>query len=262
MSQEMNNRSENNFHLNYIYRYLTINYKTASKRSNIAECIEECKNRVECRDILYNYADQTCLTNDHLIGTNKKNVQNNDNWIMLSKNRPSFNTAEFKFTLIGRNKQLTKEHDQYITSTQTFPTSDQDGLNKCLALCIEKDNKDDTCNLAQVERTSDSIKCKLYNIDLFNQTVNSDDILYSDLYLLTLITNYTQSDLDEMPIMTEEDAANCEIDKESILLDWLYLDSNNQTSSGDESHHRSKRGFWSSVGNFFKGNLTFTSTFK
>lgn len=223
-----------------------------STQNNISTCIEECKNQDKCRDVLYNYADQTCLTNNDLIGTNQRSVKNTDKWLMLSKNRPSFNKPEFKFTLLGRNKVLSKEHDQFVTLTQTFPKSD-DGLNKCLSLCLEKDNKSDTCNLAQVERSSDSIKCKLYNIELFNQTVNSEDILFSNLYLITLNKNFNQDELDEMPLMSEEDAISCEMDKESILLDLINLSANNQTS---DVHHRSKRGFWSSVGNFFKGNKT------
>lgn len=215
------------------------------------DCIEECKERDECRDILYNYADRTCLTNDDLIGTNRKDVKQNDKWIMLSKNRPSFNQPEFKFTLIGRNKQLAVEHNQFITLTQTFPKNDPNGLNKCLKLCLENDNNSDTCNLVQVERSTNFIRCKLYNIDLFNQTINSDDILFSNLYLITLNKNFNQYDLDQMPIMSDEDAKYCEIDKESILLEMLYLNSNNQSTA---LQTRFKRSIWSKIGNFFKGD--------
>lgn len=169
---------------------------------------------------------------------------------MLSKNRPRFNTPEFKFTLIGRNKRLSIEHNEFISLEKTFPGNVSNGLSKCLTLCLEHDNNTDTCNLAQVERSNNSIKCKLYNIDLFNRTINSDDILFSNLYLVTLNKNFDQNDLNQMPIMSEEDAYDCEIDKESILLDMLYLTSINGST---DVHRRSKRGFWDSVGSFFKG---------
>lgn len=212
-----------------------------------------CKSRDACKDVLYNYADKTCLTNGDFIGTNQKIVVNNDKWIMFSKNRPSFDRLEFKFTLIGRNKRLEIEHDKFITLTQSFPKSVLDGRDKCFSLCLERDNNNDTCNLIQIERSSDSINCKLYNIDLDNQTINSDDILFSNLYLVTLNKNFSQVDLDQMPIMSEEDAMHCEMDKESILLDLFYFNTTTNQSSSDQ-HSRSKRSILSSIGNFFKGN--------
>lgn len=224
---------------------------------NMIGCLEECrKQQDKCKDILYNFSDRTCLINANFIGTNPRNVQNNDKWIMLSKNRPSFNRSEFKFALIGRNKQLAQEHEQLITLTQTFPkSSDNDGLNECLSLCLEHNNVSNTCNLVQVERSIDSIECKLYQINLLNQTINSEDVLFSNLYLVTLNRNFDQNELDQMPEMDAEDALNCELDKESILLELLYLKANNQSTK--YLQRRYKRGWaedaWNGVSNWFSG---------
>lgn len=219
-------------------------------------CFKECLERHErCNDILYNVADQACLINNNFIGTNQRHVQNSDKWVMLSKNRPNFNQSEFKFTLIGRNKQLAHEHDQLITLAQTFPKSDNNGPDKCLTLCLEYNNNSNACNLIQVERSPDSIKCKLYQFNALNQTINSQDVLFSNLYLVALNRNFDQNDLDEMPVMDLDDALNCELDKESILLGLLYLKSNNQSTK--YLHRRYKRDWfddaWNGVTKFFNG---------
>lgn len=214
--------------------------------------MERCKENEQCRDVLYNYADQTCLTNDLWIGPNRLRVTDKDKWVMLSKNRPAFNQPEFKFTVIGRNKRLAVKHDQYITSKQTLSSDDQHGYKTCLMSCLKKD-RNDLCNLVQVERTPKSINCKFYSINLFNETINSDDVLFSDLYLFTSNQTFSQQELDEWPIMSEDDAYQCEINKVDSLIDSLYLTAVEQLSNQTALSTRVKRSIFDKIGNFFKG---------